>query len=133
MEARGHLRPGTPSKVFCHGHRLPDSYKPRLTYYANRNTMNVMIESFRCKDTEALYKGASPKRFRAIEVVATRKLQMIEAAHELNDLRSPPGNRLEPLYGDRTDQHSIRINGQWRICFFWTSDGATEVEIVDYH
>ena len=92
-----------------------------------------MIESFRCKDTEALYKGESPKLFRSIESVAVRKLQMLEAAHELKDLRAPPGNRLEPLHGNRTSQHSIRINGQWRICFVWTSDGATEVEIIDYH
>jgi toxin HigB-1 len=92
-----------------------------------------MIESFRCKDTEALYKGESPKRFRAIESVAVRKLQMLEAAHELRDLRAPPGNRLEPLHSDRTGQHSIRINGQWRICFVWTTEGATEVEIIDYH
>ena len=92
-----------------------------------------MIKSFRCKDSEALYSGESPKRFRAIEVVATRKLQMLEAAHELKDLRSPPGNRLEPLHRDRAGQHSIRINGQWRICFVWTDEGASEVEIVDYH
>ncbi|WP_118178542.1 type II toxin-antitoxin system RelE/ParE family toxin [Paraburkholderia phosphatilytica] len=92
-----------------------------------------MIKSFRCKDSEALYSGESPKRFRAIEAVATRKLQMLEAAHELKDLRSPPGNRLEPLHRDRAGQHSIRINGQWRICFVWTDEGASEVEIVDYH
>jgi toxin HigB-1 len=95
--------------------------------------MTAMIESFRCKDTEALYRGESPKRFRAIQSVAVRKLQMLEAAHELKDLRAPPGNRLEPLHGDRTNQHSIRINGQWRVCFIWTADGATEVEIIDYH
>ncbi|HVE07215.1 MAG TPA: type II toxin-antitoxin system RelE/ParE family toxin [Paraburkholderia sp.] len=95
--------------------------------------MNVMIKSFRCKDSEALYNGESPRRFRAIETVATRKLQMLDAAHDLKDLRSPPGNRLEQLRRDRADQHSIRINGQWRICFCWTSEGVTEVEIVDYH
>jgi toxin HigB-1 len=62
-----------------------------------------------------------------------RKLQMLEAAKELKDLRSPPGNRLEPLYRDRAGQHSIRITGQWRICFVWAGDGASEIEIVDYH
>ncbi|MCL2656118.1 MAG: type II toxin-antitoxin system RelE/ParE family toxin [Betaproteobacteria bacterium] len=92
-----------------------------------------MIKSFRCKETEALYAGESPKRFRAIEAVAMRKLQMLEAAHELKDLRAPPGNRLEPLHHDRAGQHSIRVNGQWRICFVWTDGGATHVEIVDYH
>ncbi|QCP52343.1 hypothetical protein FAZ95_24500 [Trinickia violacea] len=92
-----------------------------------------MIKSFRCKDTEALYAGKSPKRFRAIEAVAIRKLQMLEAAKELKDLRSPPGNQLEALKGDRRGQCSIRINGQWRLCFVWTDDGATEIEIVDYH
>lgn len=92
-----------------------------------------MITSFRCKDTEALYGGESPKRFRAIEAVAARKLQMLDAAKALKDLRSPPGNQLEQLIGDRASQHSIRINRQWRICFVWTNDGATEVEIADYH
>ncbi|MGV2293010.1 type II toxin-antitoxin system RelE/ParE family toxin [Trinickia sp. YCB016] len=92
-----------------------------------------MIKSFRCKDTEALYAGKSPKRFRAIEAAAIRKLQMLEAAKELKDLRSPPGNQLEALKGDRRGQCSIRINGQWRLCFVWTDDGATEIEIVDYH
>ncbi|WP_313133991.1 type II toxin-antitoxin system RelE/ParE family toxin [Stutzerimonas nitrititolerans] len=65
--------------------------------------------------------------------VATRKLAMLNAATELRDLRSPPGNRLEPLHGDRVGQHSIRINDQWRICFVWTDAGPTQVEIVDYH
>jgi toxin HigB-1 len=92
-----------------------------------------MIKSFRCKDTEALYNGESPKRFRAVEVVATRKLQMLEAAHELEDLRSPPGNRLEPMRRDRMSQHSIRVNGQWRLCFVWTNEGVTDIEMIDYH
>ncbi|WP_312245858.1 type II toxin-antitoxin system RelE/ParE family toxin [Stutzerimonas nitrititolerans] len=65
--------------------------------------------------------------------IATRKLAMLNAATELRDLRSPPGNRLEPLHGDRVGQHSIRINDQWRICFVWTDAGPTQVEIVDYH
>ncbi|WP_164243133.1 type II toxin-antitoxin system RelE/ParE family toxin, partial [Stenotrophomonas maltophilia] len=65
--------------------------------------------------------------------VATRKLAMLHAATELRDLRSPPGNRLEPLQGKRAGQHSIRINDQWRVCFVWTDAGPEEVEIVDYH
>lgn len=93
----------------------------------------MAIRSFRCTDTLALYEGVSPRRFRNIERVAQRKLQMLEAAVELRDLRSPPGNRLEALSGDRAGQHSIRINDQWRVCFVWTTDGPKDVEIVDYH
>ncbi|WP_105133551.1 type II toxin-antitoxin system RelE/ParE family toxin [Burkholderia sp. BE12] len=92
-----------------------------------------MIISFRCKDTQLLFAGESPKRFRTIEIVAARKLQMIAAAKELRDLRAPPCNRLEALQGDREGQHSIRINERWRICFEWCDDGPTQVEIVDYH
>jgi proteic killer suppression protein len=91
-----------------------------------------MLKSFRCKDTAALYAGHCPRRFRAILLVAQRKLQMLEAAQRIEDLRSPPGNRLEKLKGDRSSQWSIRINDQWRVCFHWT-DGAEKVEIVDYH
>ena len=93
----------------------------------------MSILSFCCPDTEALFAGRHPKRFRNIEAVAQRKLQMLDAAGELRDLRAPPGNRLEALSGDRAGQHSIRINDQWRICFVWKSDGAHSVEIVDYH
>ena len=93
----------------------------------------MTIRSFRCEDTEALYKGLHPKRFRNIEAVAERKLQMLDAAEELKDLRSPPGNRLEALTGDRAGQHSIRINDQWRVCFVWANGHAGHVEIVDYH
>nr|WP_305729633.1 type II toxin-antitoxin system RelE/ParE family toxin [Burkholderia ubonensis] len=95
--------------------------------------MPVMIRSFRCKDTQSLFAGESPKRFRTIESVATRKLEMVAAAKELRDLRSPPGNRLEALHGNRDGQHSIRINEQLRICFEWTDDGPANVEILDYH
>lgn len=93
----------------------------------------MTIRSFRCADTEALFSGQSPRRFRNFENVAQRKLQMLDAAVELRDLRSPPGNRLEALSGDRAGQHSIRINDQWRIIFKWQSGNAYEVEIVDYH
>jgi len=92
-----------------------------------------MIQGFSCKDTQALYEGGHPKRFRAIETAATRKLAMLEAARTLDFLRSPPGNRLEALRGDRAGQYSIRINDQWRVCFVWTEAGPADVEIVDYH
>jgi proteic killer suppression protein len=91
-----------------------------------------MIKSFRCRDTQALADDEPVKRFRAIERVARRKLEMLAAADRLVELRSPPGNRLEALKGNRKGQYSIRINDQWRICFRW-ADGAEDVEIVDYH
>jgi proteic killer suppression protein len=92
-----------------------------------------MIRRFRCKDTQALFEGKHPKRFRAIEMVATRKLAMLDAAKTLDFMRSPPGNRLEALRGDRAGQWSVRINDQWRLCFMWTDSGPDQVEIVDYH
>jgi proteic killer suppression protein len=93
-----------------------------------------VIRSFRDKNTEAVFNGESPKGFPANLVkVARRKLRFLNAADNLGDLRSPPGNRLEALAGDRNGQHSIRINDQFRVCFIWTSKGPTEVEIVDYH
>ena len=92
-----------------------------------------MIWSFRCKDTQALFEGGHPRRFRAIEAVATRKLAMLDAAKTLDFMRSPPGNRLEALKGDRAGQWSVRIDDQWRVCFVWTESGPDAVEIVDYH
>ena len=92
-----------------------------------------MIQSFKCKDTLALFEGKSPRRFKAFATVAKRKLSQFDAAQTLEFLKAPPSNRLEPLKGDRKGQHSIRINDQWRICFLWTDVGPTEVEIVDYH
>lgn len=80
-----------------------------------------------------MFEGGYPKRFRAIEMVATCKLAMLGAAKTLDFVRSPPGNRLETLKGDRAGQWSVRINDQWRLCFVWTDAGPGEVEIVDYH
>ena len=92
-----------------------------------------MIQSFKCKETQALYEGKSPRKFKAFIPVAERKLAQLEAAQTLDFLKAPPGNRLEALKGDRKGQHSIRINDQWRICFVWSGVGPTDVEIVDYH
>lgn len=92
-----------------------------------------MIQSFKCRDTQALYEGKSPRKFKAFSPVADRKLAQLEAAQTLDFLRAPPGNRLEALKGDRKGQHSIRINDQWRICFAWSDVGPIDVEIVDYH
>jgi proteic killer suppression protein len=92
-----------------------------------------MIRSFKDPATERLFGDEDVPRFRPIERQARRKLQLLDAASSLNDLRLPPGNRLEALKGDRKGQHSIRINDQWRICFVWRENGADGVEIVDYH
>ena len=92
-----------------------------------------MIVSFKNADTEALFAGKTVKRFANIRVVAERKLQMLHRAVRLDDLRVPPQNRLEKLKGGRQDQWSIRINGQWRVCFKFDGGEAANVEIVDYH
>ena len=92
-----------------------------------------MIKTFKCADTQALSKGERVKRFANIAPVARRKLRQLEIAARLDDLRVPPGNRLEALKGDRAGQHSIRINDQFRVCICWTAAGAEDVEIVDYH
>ena len=92
-----------------------------------------MILSFSCSDTQALTGGERVERFIAFERVARRKLRQLEIAMRLDDLRIPPGNRLERLKGSRDGQMSIRINDQWRICFRWSSIGAEDVEIIDYH
>jgi len=98
-----------------------------------RVTILNMIVSFRDTDTAALAAGKRVKRFVAFESVARRKLRQLEIAGRLDDLRVPPGNRLEALKGDRSGQHSIRINDQYRVCFRWTLAGPEDVEIVDYH
>jgi proteic killer suppression protein len=92
-----------------------------------------MIRSFKCADTEALSKGARVRRFVNIAAVARRKLRQLEIAGRLEDLKVPPGNRLEALKGKRSGQYSMRINDQWRVCFRWVNAGADHVEIVDYH
>jgi proteic killer suppression protein len=92
-----------------------------------------VIKSFRCKDTEAMFGGTRVPRFANIQSVAMRKLAMLNQAGRLDDLRVPPGNRLEALRGDRAGQHSVRVNDQFRVCFRWTDAGPEDVEIVDYH
>lgn len=92
-----------------------------------------MIKTFKCADTQALSKGGRVRRFANIAVVARRNLRQLEIAGRLEDLRVPPGNRLEALKGDRAGQHSIRVNDQFRVCFRWTETGAEDFEIVDYH
>lgn len=92
-----------------------------------------MIKSFRSPEAEALFNDHLVARFRAIERPARRKLLYLSQARTLQDLRVPPGNRLEALKGDRRGQHSIRVNDQWRICFRWSDGHAYDVEIVDYH
>lgn len=100
--------------------------------------IGVMIRSFSDQGTEDVFNGKDSRSARKtcpqqLQAVARRKLDMLQAAGTLEDLRSPPGNRLEPLKGDRQGQHSIRINDQYRVCFRWESDGPHEVEIADYH
>ncbi|MCX7214870.1 MAG: type II toxin-antitoxin system RelE/ParE family toxin [Burkholderiaceae bacterium] len=92
-----------------------------------------MIRSFKCRSTESLFIGKGVPRWTNIRIVAERKLQMINRATRLDDLRVPPNNRLELLKGDRAGQYSIRINDQWRICFRFEVGSAFDVEIVDYH
>lgn len=93
----------------------------------------MTIKSFKCKDTQALFGGERVARWANIERPALRKLAQLDWSAVLEDLRIPPGNKLEVLRGSRKGQHSIRINDQWRVCFVWTDDGPGEVEIVDYH
>ena len=93
----------------------------------------MAILSFKCRDSESLFRGERVKRFVNVETVAMRKLAMLNRAASLGDLRVPPGNRLEALSRDRSGQHSIRVNDKWRVCFVWTDRGVTNVEIVDYH
>ena len=105
--------------------------------FAKRNDCRyyqAMITSFACRETELVFNGRFSRRLpHDITRIAERKLRLIHRAASLNDLRIPPANRLEALKDDRTGQHSIRINDQWRICFVWNDGNAADVEIVDYH
>ena len=92
-----------------------------------------MIRSFSCKETQAVFEGGNPRRFRGFKTQAERKLQMLDSAEAVSDLRSPPGNRLEKLSGDHAGRWSVRINAQWRVCFLWRDSAAWDVEILDYH
>lgn len=93
-----------------------------------------MIRSFGSKDTERIWHEQYVKRVdRAVQRATLRKLELIHAANDVEDLRVPPGNRLERLAGDRRGQYSIRVNAQWRLCFVWRKGGAEDVELVDYH
>ena len=92
-----------------------------------------MIKSFHCKDTQALLEGKCPRKLKAIATIAERKLQMLDNACALEDLRTPPGNRLEALRGNLKGFWSVRINDQWRICFRFENGNAFDVEIIDYH
>ena len=102
-------------------------------HHASRYYHFMSVKSFKCSDTENLFKRQRVRRFANIESVARRKLEQLDWAGVLDDLRVPPGNRLEALKRDRAGQHSIRINDQFRVCFVWTPDGPKDVEIVDYH
>ncbi len=93
----------------------------------------MSIRGFRCAETRALFETGRSRRFRAVALVATRKLAQLDAAETLEFMRAPPGNRLEMLRRDRAGAYSVRINDQYRLCFRWTEDGPTDVEIVDYH
>jgi proteic killer suppression protein len=92
-----------------------------------------VIKSFKCPDTERLFKDENVRKFVNFRQPARRKLLMLHAAKRLTDLKVPPGNRLHPLRDDRAGQHSISINDQWRICFVWHEGDAYNVEITDYH
>lgn len=105
-----------------------------LTFNALRYTLPIMIQSFKCTETEKIFEREFSKKLpRDIQRIAFRKLRMLYRSVSLNDLRIPPANRLQKLHGERAGQWSIRINDQYRICFIWQNNDAYDVEIVDYH
>ena len=104
-----------------------------LPFDVARNTLIIVIRSFRCADTQALFETGKCRKFSAVANIAVRKLAQLDAAQTLEFLRSPPGNRLEALKGGRKGQYSIRVNDRFRVCFRWTDEGPEDVEIVDYH
>jgi proteic killer suppression protein len=105
-----------------------------LTFNVKRYILQNVIKSFRCADTQALFESGKCRRLAGIASMAVRKLAQLDAAETLDFLRAPPGNRLEALKGDRAgQQHSIRVNDQFRVCFRWIKSGPEDVEIVDYH
>ena len=109
--------------------------RPVITLYVNHveRYYASMIKTFKCADTAALFNRQRVARFVNFESVARRKLEQLNQAGQVADMRVPPGNRLEALKGDRVGQHSIRVNDQFRVCFRWTGTDAEDVEIVDYH
>jgi proteic killer suppression protein len=109
------------------------AFAAALDSYRSSIYNTFMIQSFRCADTERLFRRERVGRFASFEAVARRKLDQLNAAATLGFLRAPPGNRLEALKGDRVGQHSIRVNDQFRLCFIWTAQGPKDVELVDYH
>ena len=126
----------TPTAPLCSALCLPTRPLPHIITLDVNNVLRhpfPMIISFKCKDTEKLASGRRVRRFVNFERVALRKIRQLQAASQLDDLKVPPGNMLEPLHGDRQGQHSIRINRQFRVCFRWTKAGAEDIEIVDYH
>jgi proteic killer suppression protein len=110
------------------------SYINPLTIITRTVIIGLMIKTFADKETQKIFnRQFSRKRPHEIQALVKRKLDFINVAGKLDDLKVPPGNCLEQLHGDREGQHSIRINDQWRICFYWIDDDACDVELTDYH
>lgn len=114
--------------------KRPQSHKTNLTFYVKCNSLSAMIQTFVDKTTAAIFAGLEVRRIpRELQQRTAEKLALLDAAHSVEDLRVPPGNRLEKLSGDRAGQWSIRVNRQWRICFTFVNGDAFDVELVDYH
>ena len=114
------------------GRTLQVSASSLLRFTVYRHTIKFVIRSFRCSETEKVFKGIRTREFQAVEKTVIRKLFQLHSARSLNDLRSP-GNSLEAMTKERVGQYSIRINDQYRLCFRWENAEAHDVEIVDYH